>query len=341
MANGEPPDHLPAACEIPKRESEAALSSRLPLTLACADMEIIRPLKEGVVRPDGIDLTVVTDMDSIERHSRFLQKHEFDVAEISLSSFMIARDHGFPAAAIPVFMSRRFGHGFMYVNASKGIRTPADLIGRKVGVKQLQFTVNVLIRGILQHEYGVPQTSMEWFAELDEIMEFAPPPGMKVNRLGSGQSVEAMLAAGELDAVFHPDRIEPIRKKDPRVAQLFPNFKEEEIAYFRKTGMFPIMHLMAIRQEIVESHPWAAANLFNAFNEAKRIAMKRMESPRQVPLVWYRAAWEEQEEIVGADPWEYGGTERNVKNVNTIAGYAHEQGLTKQKYTFKDLFPGF
>ena len=147
-------------------------------------------------------------------------------------------------------MSRRFGHGFIYINTGKGIRTPADLAGRKVGVKQLQFTINVLIRGILQHDYGVPQTSIEWFTELDEIMEFAPPPGMKIHRLGKGQSVEKMLAEGELDAMMHPDRIEPIRQRDPRVAQLFPNFKEEEIAYFRKTGMFPIMHLMAIRQEI-------------------------------------------------------------------------------------------
>ena len=315
------------------------MPSPLPLTLACADMEITRPLKEGVVRAEGIDLTVVTNMDSIARHSRFLQKHEFDIAEISLSSFIIARDHGFPFSAIPVFLSRRFGHGFIFVNTGKGIRTPADLVGRKVGVKQLQFTINVLIRGILEHEYGVPQTSIEWFCELDEIVEFTPPPGMKINRLSSGRSVETMLAAGELDAVLHPDRIEPIRRGDPRVAQLFPKFKDEEIAYFRKTGMFPIMHLLAIRQEIAERHPWVAINMFNAFNEAKRIAMKRMESPRIVPLVWYRAAWQEQEEIIGTDPWEYGGTERNVKNINTIAGYAHDQGLTKQKFTFDDLFP--
>ena len=317
------------------------MSSRLSLTLACADMEIIRPLKEGTVRAEGIDLTAVTNMDSIERHSRFLQEGEFDIAEISLSSFLIARDQGAPYSAIPVFMSRRFGHGFIYINAGKGIRTPADLAGRKVGVKQLQFTINVLIRGILQHEYGVPQTSMEWFTELDEIMEFAPPPGMKIHRLAKGHSVETMLAEGELDAMMHPDRIEPIRKRDPRVAQLFPNFKDEEIAYFRKTGMFPIMHLMAVRQEVAEAHPWAAASLFHAFNEAKKIAMKRMESPRSVPLVWYRAAWEEQEEIVGKDPWEYGATERNVKSINTVCGYAHEQGLTKRKFTFDDLFPGF
>jgi 4,5-dihydroxyphthalate decarboxylase len=313
--------------------------TRLPLTLACADMEITRPLKEGVVQPEGIDLTVLTDMDSIARHSRFLQKHEFDMAEVSVSSFAIARDQGYPASAIPVFLSRRFGHGFVYINTGKGIRTPADLIGRKIGVKQLQFTNIVLIRGILEHEYGVPQTSIEWFCELDEIVEFVPPPGVKITRLKPGQSVEAMLAAGELDAVLHPDRIEPIRLKDPRVAQLFPNFKDEEIAYFRKTRMFPIMHLLAVRQETAERHPWVAVNILNAFNEAKRIAMKRMANARVVPLVWYRVAWEEQQEIVGPDPWEHGATERNIENINTIAGYAYEQGLTKRKFTFDDLFP--
>jgi len=310
----------------------------LPLTLACADLEIVRALKEGVVRPEGIDLTVAPNMDSITRHSRFLRGHEFDIAEVSVSSFVIARDQGFPAIAIPVFLSRRFGHGFIYINTGKGIRAPADLVGRKIGVKQLQFTNIVLIRGILEHEYGVPQTSIEWFCELDEILEFSQPPGVKINRLKKGQSVEAMLATGELDAVLHPDRIEPIRKNDLRVAQLFPNFKEEEIAYFRKTGIFPIMHLLAIRQELAERHPWVAVNMLRAFNEAKAIGMKRMENPRLVPLVWYRAAWQEQEEIVGADPWEYGATERNVKNIDTITGYAHEQGLTKRRFTFDDLF---
>ena len=315
------------------------MSDRLPLTLACHDMEIIRALREGAVRPTGIDLTVMTNMDSITRHSRFLQKHEFDMAEMSVSSFAIARDQGYPAIAIPVFLSRRFGHGFIYINTGKGIRAPADLIGRKIGVKQLQFTNIVLIRGILEREYGVPQTSIEWFCELDEIVEFPPPPGVKITRLDRGQSVESMLAAGDLDAVLHPDRIESIRRNDPRVAQLFPNFKDEEIAYFRKTGMFPIMHLIAIRKEIAERHPWVAINMLQAFNEAKSLGMKRMESPRTVPLVWYRAAWQEQEEIIGADPWEYGATGRNIKNIDTILSYAHEQGLTTRKFAFEDLFP--
>lgn len=317
------------------------MSKLLPLTLACADMEITRAIREGVVKPEGIDLAVVANMDSITRHSRFLQRDEFDIAEVSLSSFVIARDQGFPASGIPVFLSRRFGHGFIYINTGKGIKKPSDLIGRKIGVKQLQFTNIVLIRGILEHDYGVPQTSIEWYCELDEIVEFDPPPGVKIKRLGKGESIEDMLVAGKLDAVLHPDRIKPIKEKDPRVAQLFPNFKQEEIAYFRKTGVFPLMHLLAIRQEVADRHPWIAESVFNAFNEAKAIAMRRMENARIVPLIWYREAWQEQEEIVGHDPWEHGATEKNIKCVDMLAGYAHEQGLTKKKFTFADLFPQF
>lgn len=314
------------------------MSTLVPLTLACADMEITRALKEGTVKPKGIDLTVLTNMDSITRHTRFLQKNEFDVAEVSVSSFAIARDQGYLASAIPVFLSRRFGHGFVFINTGKGIRKPADLVGRRIGVKQLQFTNIVLIRGILEHEYGVAQTSIEWVCELDEVIDFAPPPGVKITRLRSGQSVEDMLVAGELDAVLHPDRIEPVKHKDPRVAQLFSNFKDEEIAYFRKTGLFPIMHLLAIRNEVAERHPWVAQSLLDAFNEAKAIAMKRMANARIVPLVWYRAAWEEQEEIVGADPWQHGASKSNVENIDRLAGYVHEQGLTAQRFRFADLF---
>jgi len=314
------------------------MPKNVPLTLACGDYEIIRPLREGKVAPDGIDLTILTAMDSTTRHWRFLRGQEFDMAEISASSFIVARDQGLVAVAIPVFLHRRFRHGFMFVNTRKGIRRPKDLIGRRIGVKQFQATAIVWMRGILEHEYGVPPSSIEWFSELDETIEFTPPSGLKINRLTNNQSVEAMLAEGELDAVLHPDLIKPLMLRDSRVARLFPNFKDEEIAYYKRTGIFPIMHLMGIKQEIVDRHPWIPINMFHAFNEAKAIAMKRMENPRIVPLIWYREAWEEQEEIAGHDPWEYGPTERNLNNMNTLASYCHQQGLTRRQFTFDDLF---
>ncbi|HEX9465570.1 MAG TPA: ABC transporter substrate-binding protein [Alphaproteobacteria bacterium] len=314
------------------------MAKNIPLTLACGDYEITRPLKEGIVRPDGIDLTVLTAMDSTTRHWRFLRNRDFDVAEVSASSYLVARDQGLPFRAIPVFLHRRFRHGFIYINTGKGIRTPNDLIGRRIGVKQYQATAINWMRGILEHEYGVPHRSVEWLAELDESIDFTPPPGLKLAKLPSSKSVEQMLVDGELDAVLHPDLIKPILAKDPRVGRLFPDYKQEEIAYFRKTGIFPIMHVMGIRQEVVEQHPWIAINLFHALNQAKAIAMQRMENPRIVPLAWYREAWEEQEEILGKDPWAYGLTDANRKNLETLVGYSFEQGLLKRAIPLDELF---
>ena len=314
------------------------MSKKLPLTLACGDYEIVRALKEGTVRPDGIELTVLTAMDSTTRHWRYLRGQEFDMAEVSCASYLTARAQGTPGAAIPVFLHRRFRHGFIFINTTKGIKTPKDLIGRKVGVKQFQATAIVWMRGILEHEYGVPHKSIEWFSELDETVEFAPAAGLKLTRLPDDKSVETMLASGELDAVIHPDLIKPMVNGDPRVGRLFPNFKEEEISFYKKTGMFPIMHVLGIKQEIVERHPWVPINMFHAFNAAKAVAMKRMENPRIVPLAWYREAWEEQEEILGKDPWEYGDTDQNRKTMDAITGYCHEQGLIGRVIPFDELF---
>src|SRR3982074_1224520 len=191
--------------------------------LACGDYEITRPLKEGVVRPDGIDLKVVTAMDSPTRHWRFLRNGEFDMAEVSSSSYVAARDNGLPFRAIPVFPHRRFRHGFIYINTTKGITKPADLAGRKVGVKFFLNSAALWLRGILQHEYGVPFTAMDWVTELDEDIDSAPPAGVRLTRPPTGKSIGRMLLDGELDAVLHPDLIKLVRAKDPRGGRLFPD----------------------------------------------------------------------------------------------------------------------
>ena len=316
------------------------MSKKLPLTLACGDYEIVRPLIEGKVRADGIDLTILTKMDSATRHWRFLRGGEFDVAEVSGSSYLAAHDNSWSFRAIPVFLHRRFRQGFMFINTGKGIAKPKDLIGHKVGVKTMMTTAVLWMRGILEHEYGVPLKSIEWFAELEDDVEVSLPPSLAPTRLAADKSVETMLAQGELDAVLHSDLIKPLLAKDARVARLFPSYKDEEIAYYKKTGIFPIMHVMGLRQSLVERHPWVAVNLFKAFNEAKAIAMERMQNPRIVPLAWYREAWEEQENILGADPWEYGLTAKNRKNLETLIGYSHEQGLIKKKPALEELFLG-
>jgi 4,5-dihydroxyphthalate decarboxylase len=257
---------------------------------------------------------------------------------VSSSSYLAARDNDWPFRAIPVFLHRRFRHGFMFINTSKGISKPADLRGRKIGVKTLMTSAVLWMRGILQHEYGVPLNSIEWVAEIEDDVNVTLPPDIKYSCLPNNKSVDTMLAEGELDAVFHSDFVKPFLAKDPRVARLFPDHKAEEMAYYQRTGIFPIMHVVGIRQALAEEHPWLAVNLFRAFNEAKAIAMKRMANPRIVPLAWYRAAWEEQEKILGPDPWEYGLTDKNRKNLETLVGYSHEQGLIKKRPTLEQLF---
>jgi len=314
------------------------MPTKIPLTLACGDYEIVRALKEGAVEPDGIDLTILTDMDSTTRHWRFLRNADFDMAETSASSYIVARDQDIPITAIPVFLHRRFRHGFVFINTTRGIKKPTDLIGRKIGVKSFLVTACHWMRGILEHEYGVPNKSVEWFTELDEDIEFTPPSNLKITRLPHDKSVETMLAEGELDGLIHSDIIDPILNNDPRVARLWPDFKAEEIAFYKKTSIFPIMHVLGFKQEIVDRHPWVPINMFQAFQKAKAIGMKRMENPRVVPLAWYREAWDEQQAILGPDPWEYGLTEKNRHTLATLAGYSHEQGLTRRLWTPDELF---
>jgi 4,5-dihydroxyphthalate decarboxylase len=311
---------------------------KIQLTLAVGDYEITRPLKDGTVQAEGIDLTVLTSMDSITRLWRFLRNNEFDAAEISASSYIVSRDRNLPFRAIPVFPHRRFRHGFIYINRNKGIEKPTDLIGKKIGVKAYQVTAVLWLRGMLEHEYGVPHRSIDWYSDLDEDLDFRPPEGVRLTRVRDDQSVETMLAEGELDALLHPDIIEPIVKKDPRVGRLFENPKAAEIEYYERTGIFPIMHFVGLKQEVVERHPWIPRSLAKAFEQAKAIGMKRMRNPRVALLAWYQEALEEQERLLGADPWEYGLTPENVRNINTLMGYSHEQGLIRRMIPMDELF---
>jgi 4,5-dihydroxyphthalate decarboxylase len=314
------------------------MSRKLALTFACGDYEIMRALKEGSVHAEGIELTVLTDMAPSPRHWRFLRGREFDVAEVSGSGYIAARDRDLPFRAIPVFPHRRFRHGFIFVNTGKGIAKPTDLIGRKVGTKGFLFTAGLWMRGILQHDYGVPHKSIHWLSELDEDVDFTPPPGLDITQVGDDQSLEDMLVAGEIDALLSPDLIRPLMAGDKRVGRLFPNYKQEEIAFYKRTGIFPIMHVIGIKQEIVDRHPWVAINLFKALEAAKALAMSRMQNPRIVPLAWYRESWEEQEAILGTDPWEYGLTPRNVKNLERLVTYSFEQGAIRRSIPLHELF---
>ena len=314
------------------------MSSKLHLTLATGDYESIRALKEGSVRPDGIELTVLTDMTSDTRHWRMLRNREFDIAELSMSNYLMAKYTGLPFTAIPVFLHRRFRHGFIFLNTNKGIKKPADLIGRESVCRNFQATANLWIRGILEHEHGLPHRSVHWLKQDEEEVDWTPPADLDIQRIAPGKSVEKMLMEGELDALIHPEIIQPILDKDQRVSRLFPNYREFEIDYYKRTGIFPIMHTTAIKQEIVDKYPWVAINLMQAFEESKKAAYKRMENPRIVPLAWFRSFLEEQEELLGHDPWVYGLGEVNRNALETLMQYSREQGLLGRNMSLEELF---
>ncbi len=314
------------------------MSGRLKLHLVCGDYEITRPLKEGAVQPEGIDLHVSTHLDSTARHARFLHTGDFDAAELSASSYIMGHDRDLPFRAIPVFPHRRFRHGFAFVNTAAGIRTPQDLVGRRVGVTAYQATALVWLRGILEQEHGVPHRAIDWFSELDEDVPFDPPPGLRLTRLTPGAPIGTRLAEGALDAVLHTDVIAPFVAADPRVARLFPGHQAAEEAYVRRTGIFPIMHVLALRAALVERHDWVAASLYRAFDEARHLAMRRMANPRLVPLAWYQEAWEHERAVLGPDPWAYGLGPLNRRNIETLAGYLATQGLVSRPLTPEALF---
>ena len=316
------------------------MATTLHLTLASGDYELVRPLKEGAIQPDGVDYTVLTEMDSSARHWRMIRHRAFDVCELSCASYMMAKDRGEAddLTAIPVFNHRRFRHGFIFINTRKGITKPTDLIGRNVGLKTFQATALVWIRGILEDDFGVPCQQINWWAEKEEDVPFEPPPGLNLQRIPAGKRVENMLAEGELDGVIHPDIIGPILDHDPRVGRLFENYKTLEVDYFQRTGIFPIMHLMAMKQEIVDRHPWVPMNLLVAFERAKRATYQRMQNPRRIPLAWFRDAWDEQQKVLGADPWVYGLNASNRKNLDTLIRYARHQGMIKRDLSVDELF---
>ena len=312
--------------------------SKLRLSVACGDYDSVKALKEGSVEASGLELIFLTDMGPRERHWRLARKMQFDVCEENVGAYFMARERGDPITGIPVFLHRRFRHGFVFINTGAGIKSPKDLIGKRVGGTNFQPAGNIWMRGILEEHYGVPHREITWIVDRSEDVPFTPPPGLRIEMKTSAKSLSDMLADGELPAMISPTIPRPFAAGDKRIARLFPNYKEIEIDYFRSTGIFPIMHLTTIRQEIVDKYPWVATNLVKAFEAAKLAAYRRVANPRMVPLAWVRTAVEEQQEVLGRDPWAYGLTSANRRNLETVQRYTHQQGMIGKLRRLEELF---
>ena len=310
--------------------------SKLRLTLACGAYDLLRPLIEGVVVPAGIDLNVLT-MASPERHGRMLRHEEFDVCELSLIAYLVAQDQGRAFKAIPVFPHRRFRHGYMVKRMSCGIEKPADLNGKRVGLDTLQNSAGLWMRGILQDHYGVDLKTIEWWCQEEEDVPFEPAKWMKVRRVPKGKNIDQMLVDGELEGALYPETLPSIKKGSPKVGLLFPDAKTAEIDYYKKSGIYPIMHTVVIKQEILDANPWVAVSLMQAFQRSKEVCYERMKDPRNFTLVWVKETMQEQEEIFGRDPWPY-NLEENRKALEAAVRYEYEQGMIKKQFKIEDLF---
>jgi 4,5-dihydroxyphthalate decarboxylase len=312
--------------------------AKLRLTVAAGDYDIVRPLKEGLVEAAGLELIFLTDMGPRERHWRLARKTEFDVCEENVGAYFIARDQNHPITAIPVFLHRRFRHGFVFINTAAGIKSAKDLIGKQVGGTNFMPAGNIWMRGILEERYGLPHRTIKWVTERSEDIAFDAPSDLRIEMKKSAKSLNDMLADGDIPAMISPTIPRPFVMGDKRVARLFPDYKQVEIEYYRETGIFPIMHVTTIRQEIVDKYPWVTTNLVKAFEASKQMAYQRVKNPRMVPLAWVRTAVEEQQDILGPDPWQYGLTDANRKNLETIQRYVHQQGMVSKQRKLEELF---
>ena len=320
------------------------MATPIHLSLACGDYDINRGLIEGSVKPQGIDLTVLA-YPTPPRQWRMDRHSEFDVCEFSMSSYLVTYDRQSaaqeltmePVAAIPVFPHRRFRHSFIFVNSAAGIESAKDLEGRKVGLRTWQATAGLWARGILQDEYGVDLKKVIWYLSDDEAIPAQLPEGFEMRRIPQGASVTQMLLEGQLDALIYPEMPSALLEGDSRIRRLFPDYKQQEIGYYQKTGSFPIMHTVVIKKSVLDEHPWVARNMLLAFRESKDLAFKRMRDPRSISLAWVRELIEEQERILGTDPWAYTFAD-NVAALETMIRFSHEQGMISRRMRPEELF---
>lgn len=318
--------------------------SRLPLTIATWDYDRVRALIDGRVRVEGCEVNYLT-MPVEELFERAFFHGEFDVAEIGFSPYLIALSRGAaPYVAIPVFLSRMFRHSAVYVRTDRGIDGPADLRGKRVGVPEYQMSAVLWFRGYLQDEYGIAASDLNWVQAGLEIpgrrdkFPLNLPDGFPLLSL-KDETLSRMLADGRLDAVISARRPSCFVNGAPNVRRLFPDYRSAERDYYRKSGLFPIMHAVGIKRELLARHRWLAASLFKAFVEAKRLADAELAETTalKIGLPWVTAELEATKQVMGEDFWPY-GVEQNRKTLAAMARYSYQQGLAVRMIEVEEMF---
>lgn len=318
--------------------------SRLHLNFACSSYDRTALMqREQLV--EGVDLNFI-ECPVEETFFRMLRYKEFDVAEMSLSSYTLSLFEEKPAfIAIPVFPSRFFRHSCIFVNANSHIEKPSDLVGKRIGTPEYQMTAPVWIRGILSDEYDVPVDSVEYVTggleepDRPEKIKLNLPENIRVTRIGPGKTLTKMLADGEIDALHTARSPSCFNAENPHIRRLFPHYKDVEKAYYRRTRTFPIMHTVVIRRDIYEANRWVAQSLFKAFNVAQQRAYSDLQETAalKVMLPWLVDHLEETVNEMGANFWPY-GLKENWNVLDTFLKYSFEQGLSARRLSPEDLF---
>jgi len=318
--------------------------TKLNLTLACWDYDRTRALMDRV-QPEGIELNYLP-MAVEETFFRMLRHREFDVAELSLSSYCVSLSRGeSPFIAIPAFPSRFFRHSCIFVSAKSAIREPKDLIGKRIGTPEYQMTAPVWIRGVLEDDYGVPVDSVTYVTGgeetpgRDEKLKLDLPPRIKIERAPPGKTLSGMLRSGEIDALHTARAPSCFTDGSGDARRLFEDFQSVERTYFKRTGIFPIMHVIVIRRDVYQAHRWVAQTLMQSFREAQALAYAEFEETAalKIMLPWLLAHLEETRREMGRDFWPY-GVEPNRNGLETFLRYHHEQGLSPRKLGIDALF---
>lgn len=317
----------------------------LPLTIGCGNNDRTRPIMDGRVAVEGCRTNFIV-LEPEEVFFRAFRNVEFDVTELSFSSYILSMSKGeCPYVAIPAFVSRMFRHSGFYIRTDRGIKTPQDLRGKKIGVPEYQMTAIVWMRGMLKEEYGVDPSEINWCSGgqeepgRDERTPLVLTNGIVVERIGADQTLSKMLEDGEIDGIMCARAPSAFLLGKPNVGRLFPDYKKQEQEYFQRTRMFPIMHLIGIRKTLLEEHPWVATSVYKAFSRAKEFALQDV-LHAHVPnaaLPWMEAEARATIALMGKDYWRY-GVEENLPEIETMVRYSYEQGLAVRNMDAKELF---
>jgi 4,5-dihydroxyphthalate decarboxylase len=318
---------------------------KVSITIACQPCDRTRPLIDGSVRVEGCT-AVVLPLLAEETFFRAFTHREFEVSELSMSSYLLGTSRGdCPYIGIPVFLLRTFRHAALYVRADRGIKHPSDLRGKLVGVPEYQMTAALWVKGMLSDVYGVRAEEIRWRtggledAGRTEKYPLRLPPQFDVQPIPTDQTLSSLLARGALDALVSPRVPSSFREDGTEIVRLFPDFRAAEQEYFRKTGLFPVMHLMGIRRDVAERYPWLAASVFKAFVAAKAQCTAELDAlgGPQVTLPWLAAEVRATKALMGEDYWPY-GIEPNRKVIAAMLRYSCEQGIIAEPPSIEALF---